>query len=401
MWQLCSSFVGLFAPLPLLLGMYLLGLKVEPSSWWNLPIGALALVATLVMHECAHYAVGRLVGIRVALIEIGRGPKWRWFRIGRTSVFMFGAPSESSTLWWSPKRTGLRWRLALTYLAGPMMTAGVWLVSVKANETSFGDVLPGEQLVSGPVLWANLVWANALTLLVSLSPFNVLRKRAPYSDIDKVIAYARMDDVDLNDLSQSGLIIAINHATEQKAFGMAAALVDDALRAAPNDQFLKYARGVVAECANDRGLAERCFRQVLASDAPPQLRAEVQCLLAGVLFQQQNEAQRDEAATLIAQALAALPDKRHARRTHGAILGWQGQSSAALDLLLPTFAEATRADERADIAAYVAMNYAALGDHTAAAKWLADAAALDHLCNLLPLARAHVAAARLPFPNGV
>ena len=391
----------LLVPLILVAGVSLRGGPVHPSSWWNAPLGVLAMLAAITVHEFAHYAVGRLVGIRLALIEVGAGPQWRKFRVGTVPVIIFGVPVYSTTHWWSPKRTGLRWRLVITYLAGPAATAGLWLASVKMNQSPVSDWLPGNDMLAGPALWANLVWANALTLLVSLSPFNVLGKRAPYSDIDKVIAYARMGDVDLNDLSQSGLINAINHATEQKAFGMAAALVDDALRAAPNDLFLKYARGVVAECANDRGLAERCFRQVLASDAPPQLRAEVQCLLAGVLFQQQNEAQRDEAATLIAQALAALPDRRHARRTHGAILGWQGQSSAALDLLLPTFAEATRADERADIAAYVAMNYAALGDHTAAAKWLADAAALDHLCNLLPLARAHVAAARLPFPNGV
>ncbi len=401
MRKLVWPLLVLLVRLILVAGVSLVGGPVHPSSWWNAPLGVLAMLAAITVHEFAHYAVGRLVGIRLALIEVGAGPQWRKFRVGTVPVIIFGVPVYSTTHWWSPKRTGLRWRLVITYLAGPAATAGLWLASVKMNQSPVSDWLPGNDMLAGPALWANLVWANALTLLVSLSPFNVLRKCAPYSDIDKVIAYARMDEQQLNDLSSSGLMMAVNHATEQKAYGMAATLVEDALRAAPQDEYLTYGRGVVAECANDQVLAEQCFRQVLATTQLLKFRAEVQWQLAWTIFRQQNVAQRDEAVTLIVQARVELPDNRNVQRTYGAILGWQGQSHPAIDLIKPAFDAATRADERAEIAACLAMNYAALGDHTAAAKWLADAAALDHLCNLLPLARAHVAAARLPFPNGV
>ena len=376
------------------------GISLPLSCLWSLPIGAVVWLTSLGLHELAHICVGRVVGVRVGHIEVGRGPLLVRFRLRGIVVDVSATPLETFSMWWSPHRNGLRWRLGLMYLAGPAMTAGLCWVALHGTARDMADGTPFYQFAGGMTFWKNLLVANAWILAVALSPLNALRKRWPRSDADKLISYLKMSSQGLEDHRDSGLVSALNTATEMKAYGDAAAIVDAALRVTPDDEPLHYMRGVVAACANEPELAEVCFRRVIAAVQTGEgLRAEVQWNLAWMMFGEQNEAHRDEAALLAVQALAVKPDNINVQRTHGAILGWQGEHQRSIDLVLPNFAMSDRADERAEIAACLALNFAALGDLPAADHWLAQGNAQDPCCRLLSTASAYVTTQRWPFQN--
>ncbi len=376
------------------------GISLPLSCLWSLPIGAVVWLTSLGLHELAHICVGRVVGVRVGHIEVGRGPRLVRLRLRGVVVDVSATPLETFSMWWSPHRNGLRWRLGLMYLAGPTMTAGLCWVALHGTAHDMADGTPFYQFADGVTFWNNLLVANVWILAVALSPINALRKRWPRSDADKLISYLKMSAQGLEDHRDSGLVSAINKATEMKAYGDAAAMVDAALRVTPDDEPLHYMRGVVAACANEPERAEVCFRRVIAAVQTSEgLRAEVQWNLAWMMFGEQNEAHRDEAALLAVQALAVKPDNINVQRTHGAILGWQGEHQRSIDLVLPNFAISDRADERAEIAACLALNFAALGDLPAADHWLAQGNAQDPGSRLLSTASAYVTTQRWPFQN--
>ncbi len=156
----------------------------------GLLVPTVTIAVLLVVHEAGHALVGWLLRFHVTSIEIGAGPTWRAFWIGRTIVILNRRPSHGFVrLVWQHRRW-LRTRMVCVFASGPVtnVAAAVWMWSwgsgarTRANEVD---------LAAFALFTAALV---ALALAIpALLPFRWGHKGEVRSDALQILDVMRFD----------------------------------------------------------------------------------------------------------------------------------------------------------------------------------------------------------------
>jgi len=135
--------VGLFV-LPLLLVESAVLFSSAAWTGWaivNVLIYPLIALACLAIHEGGHAIVARMLGLHVPRIDVGIGrrvARWRW---RRTLVSLHTFPLLGMTYLGAERVAGLRWRLWLTILAGPIAHALVVAASLALLHVGVTEIL--------------------------------------------------------------------------------------------------------------------------------------------------------------------------------------------------------------------------------------------------------------------
>lgn len=133
----------------------------------------------VVVHELAHAVVGRLVGFDVVEVQLGTGPAWWAFWVGKVRATVRNWPDHGHVVLHYRGRRWLRARIVACALAGPL-----------ADLASFGLACWWAAVAEGPWQGVALYIAMVLALVASaaLVPF---RRRGGNSDMALVLDVLR------------------------------------------------------------------------------------------------------------------------------------------------------------------------------------------------------------------
>jgi hypothetical protein len=375
---------GLFVT-PLLLAETSFFSDQRPTPWVvvNVLSYPLIITASIALHELGHAAAARTLGLRVLGVRLGferRIAMWRW---GSTRVQLTAFPYRAWTFLGANHLRGLRWRLWLSMLAGPLATLAIlWGVLVGGDRAVSDVIWPRGEIVSRLATVTLIGFANFWLLVWNLVPY---KRRAPTgaSDGMQLLRIPRLTDREL-----TGMLVAPpvsgagDHSETDDPEAEHRALEAELARAPGSWEsrnivgYLHIQRAQLAE-------ARAVFLELLEEPPPtPEHGWLVRNNLAWTDFrlrQPDLQAEADEQSTAVLEHLRGVP---FAMGTRGAVLGWMGQHDEAIELLEGAFAHAKPKD-RAQLACCLAISWAAIGWPTEARYWLGLARANHANCPLL------------------
>ncbi len=352
----------------------------------NAALCALFAVVFLVVHELAHAAVGRLVGLRVRRVQIGIGrPQWRR-RIGGAVVLICTLPVNGVTLLVPRDGRVGRWRYLAAIAAGPAVHVAV----IAALWPTVGA--PGGPLVAfhrhvDPM--TALMLANVLLAFTNLNPVS---RGANQTDGRKLLTmpFAPSRVFDENAAAARGM--DAYDAYEVGDYEGALAAIDRGLTDYPASLLLRADRAMYLLELGRLPEALPILRALLdEKHLTARMKPILQSNLAWALLLLGNDDDLPEADELSMSALRSMPGYPPLVGTRGAVLAAMGDDDA-LTPLERAFARNTAPAARAHNSAWMALVHAREGDDEDAAEALDRARELDPKCRSLPAVEARLAA---------
>jgi Zn-dependent protease len=375
----------------------------QPFAPWvigNVLVYPLLVLASIAVHESGHAVVARALGLRVLCIEIGIGRRMAKRRYRGLRVQLNAFPILGLTLIASDRRSGVRWRLWLATLAGPLATLAVTWTALAAGNLQLRDVLwPSAAVAATPAVAPLLAFINCWALVRNLLPLRVMGYR---SDGLQLIRLPSCPDGELEVLRIIPALIDAADAMEADELVTAERVLDAAFEIAPRSWLLRSDIAVVRIMAGRLVDARAQLCELMAEDPPsPDMGWLVRNNLAWTNFMIGDAALLAEADELSSAVLAQRRNTPSAMGTRGAILGWLGRHDEAIVMLEKAFVRTPTASHRASLACCLAISFAALAIsrealfyRTDAERWLERARALHARCPLLERAAAAVAGAQ-------
>jgi Zn-dependent protease len=288
-------------------------------------------VALTVVRELARLAVGRALGLRAAIVELGEGVPLSRFRTGRLRWVLFQTPIGGETVWEPPPpEVPVRGRLVLLALVRPAVAAGTLLLLRKAGvPLGWGD--------EGGVVARQLVTAAEALLVLGLIPFTISgQSLVPFeSDGMKVVRllFGRASDI-RRDFGRY-YFAAAREALNEGDPALAASLCREgaARQGAPWSDALRAYEATALSRGGDPRAAMAHAEAELARALPPVARAVMLNDWSWFAFLLRDEANLRLADRRSSDALVLKPDLPPVAGTRGAILLWQGRLAEAVPLL--------------------------------------------------------------------
>ena len=390
-----TSFI---APIALLTGCGLLLYALNPFSnlaifYFETALAILFMCPLIIVHELAHAAVARLVGLRVFAIMIGVGKTlWSAKYLGMDWVINM-LPIGGITAVGTRPAQNIRLKLFLIYLAGPashLVLAFALFVLLDA----FPLPLLAHRLVGA------LIYANIVLGVVNLFPRKVAMMtgmqgtdgwhllRAPFlkeSELTKQYIGSYCGEA-----MQS---YAENNLDEAKIW------VDKALALDGNSATARNVLGIIYMARREYQLARDIFLQLLDTEEAKQPGLHY-ILLNNIAYL--NALLRDpallpEADQFSAEALQHLPWVPPVIGTRGTVLVELGNLDEGIALLKKSMSLHAEKQGKALNACHIAIGELRRGDRSAARKYLATAKTLDPLCFLVPDVEAQLTAPETLF----
>lgn len=392
MWRLVAGLVALPA---LLIGSGWLFLPAGTITGWalvNLLLYPVIVVPSIALHECGHALVARLLGLHVPRIEIGisrRIARWRW---RSTSIILNALPILGVTYLGADRSSGLRWRLWLTILAGPLTTLLIAIVALAALDVSvFEAFWPQQAVLQGPAIVELVAFQAIWFLVLNLLPFPLVGTHLG-SDGTQL---RRIPTADGREIEELLVMPAIFEAEELRDSDVDAAyhIICRAMETAPNSWALRNILALLLMQREQLSEARVLMLGLLEdqdSVARPPLALLIRNNLAWTDFLIGADELRDEADENSLVALVGFEDEGFALGTRGAILGWLGRHAEAIEMLQKAFLRNSDEVNRALNACSLACSFAATGSTTEATRWIERARASDPASTLLPRAEAAI-----------
>jgi hypothetical protein len=369
-------------------------------SWAAVTLNCLALFVGVVVatawHEAGHALAARAVGLSVIAAYLGRGRAWRTWVVRGTRLVIQQVPftglvalGASSTRW-------LRVRLMLVHAAGPLANFLIFAAACPAFQASAWTDFALRPIPIPIFATVNIVFGllNAVPLLT--------RPRAAAGEARGNDGWNFLAMIFRNDASLLQVLVAhvVWKAPQLMAAGKTAeatALVDDAVKRAPESPFTRLAQSDVLVLSGRWREAAAALRLLVKDAALRRAAPAAIPMLANNLawadFMQDDPALLDEADRWSAEALTQLRDWPAAHGTRGAVLLAQGKLAEAEERLMFAFAH-NQPESRALDACCLAMLEAERGAQAEAQGWVAKARILSPRCPLLARAESRVRASQ-------
>lgn len=327
------------------------------------------LLPMVVIHELAHWGVGRLVGLRILAVQIGLGRTLARFRLGGVPVSFHEVPSMG--LVW-PAAPSLRWarsRWALMTSAGPA-THIAWLAAAIYLADAWALGAPW-QVHTGVRPLASLALLNGIMLLLSLAPVSI---GGQATDGATLLSLPFMKSRD-----RLGLVSAQWWVPAQRAFAdgdlaTAAQCLETGLAARPGDVLLRMLR---ADVWAERGEFDRALEALRDLRRDPEVEDRLAPVLANdlawTLALRGRSEDLAEADALSGEAQSALGELPPVLSTRGQVLLSLGKPEEAGSLLRSALSKTPEGRFRAAILYNLARAEHALGRPESAGQRLDDA----------------------------
>ncbi|MEM8995282.1 MAG: site-2 protease family protein, partial [Acidobacteriota bacterium] len=328
----------------------------------NLFIMQVAVVLMIIPHELGHLLTARALGLGAPAVLIGVGR-----RLFTTSAFgakweLRAVPLGGLTLISDRGLPGLRWRMWLAVLAGPVVSGlvllAIWAVQILVvGRASFGSLFDG----FAPV--AAFVWANILILVTNLLPLrttNVLgQKQGNDGHLLLTLPFFSRDQID--ELRTMSAALEAHRLMLEDRDAEARARVDDALARHPDDIHLLNIRAALLLSAGDFSAGRRAFLELLEREERPLYRAMLSSNVAWSSMMVGGAERIAEAERLSAEAMAALPFANAVRIARGVTLTATDRPEEGLELLQGALATEQEPAVRSTIMMAMAYAYTAIG----------------------------------------
>jgi hypothetical protein len=358
-------------------------------------------VPMVVLHELAHAATARLMGMRVFAIFLGYGRPFFSRRLLGIRWNLAALPVGGATAIGGPPMPGYRLRLFLTYLSGPATHAVLLLLALALGILSamFGTL-------GGSVFWSilaavagYLTIGNLLLLAGSLWPRQAIGVTGlSGSDGWNLL---RIPFLKEQELSARYAAYFAQEAVEAVAEGDkvgARRWIDRAMAQAPEQAGTRNGLGYVLLELGEVEAARRVFAELVAGadHERPDLRAMLINNLAYTDALLGRPELLDEAEALSKAAYENAPWIPSIVGTRGAVLVSRGDVEEGVVLLKQAMARQTDGRGKAADACWIAMAQAECGDLDGARQSLSMARLLDPDGPLIERARRAIANAGQP-----
>jgi hypothetical protein len=359
------------------------GVVVTGASWlaggevtgWT-AINALAFSALLgpmfVVHDLAHVAVARLVGLTVHELRFGAGHSIKVWRIGDVEVWWNAIPFGGYVALSASRPRRVLLRCAVTMLAGPAVSiATVVLLLQVVDPTNIG-------LGTGVALPGMLLWTSAIVAVVNLIP-------TPGTDSWVLLHMLTRPRQAADELRAATYIFPSERARRARDYDRALEYIEAGLRELPNELTLENSRALLHLDREDHRAAHAAFTSLLArADLVPYHRALLHNNTAWVDLMIGNPESLDEADRYSEIALKESPHTPHFKGTRGAVLIELGRVEDGIKLVQQALAFHTEAAARAGSYCWLAIATNRLGRIDDAKKHLETARQIDARCKLIP-----------------
>ncbi len=389
-----SLFRWLLAMMPLAVPGLLAPLLLRESPLGPANAGAVAANAALcvifgvlfiVIHELAHVAVGRLVGLRVRRVQLGLGPPlWRR-RIGGAVVMICTLPVNGMTMLVPREGRASRWRYLAAIAAGPLVHVAVIAALWPTVGAPDGPLASFHQNVD-PL--TALLAVNVLLAFTNLNPFS---RGAQKTDGRKLLAMPFAPARVFDETAAMACGMDAYDAYEAGDFEGALATIERGLEEYPGSKVLSADRAMYMLELGKLREALPILRSLVDDEhVEAGMRPILRSNLAWALLLLGDDDDLPEADRLSKAALRAMPGYPPLVGTRGAVLAAMGDDDALKPLEL-AFARNTATSARAHNSAWMALVHAREGDLEDAEEALEQARELDPRCRSLPVVEARLA----------
>jgi tetratricopeptide (TPR) repeat protein len=384
------------------MGLVVLGTFGHDGSAWalvNIAIYPLLLLGSIALHEGGHALSALALGLEVPRIEIGVGRRLRRWRWGRTVIQLNTMPLLGLTFIGARTTEGLRWRLWLSVAVGPLVSAGILILTLRwAPRLGLDDILfPAVPVANRFAARDLLACSNFWMLIVNLVPLAGLTRLAGPSDGVQLI---RLPSKPLRELRESLIVAQLFEAEylrEERHYDRAQELLETARLQVPESRGLQNS---LAMLCLDRGLlddARAALAALIAAEADSSLtKLILKNNLAWIDYRLRRDDLRAEASAYSEAVHERFPRVAWALSTRGAVLVWHGRFSAALPMLEEAFHRSSSNSSRAETACVLAQALIGLRRPKEAARWVTRARVVDPTCVLLDEAEAALTATDQP-----
>ena len=369
MWRLLASLVAF----PVLLVTY--GWLTSPEgtlTGWavvNVLLYPPIVVTSIALHEGGHALVARLLGLRVPRIDIGIGrriARWRW---RSTSISVHAFPLLGVTYLGADRIAGLKWRLWLTILAGPLTTALIGVGALGALDVGVIEASwPHQAVLKGPAIVEMFACLAIWLLVFNLLPLPLLRTGLRTDGVQLL----RIPAADAREIEQLRLLPAVLEAeelSERDQFDAGYQVIRRAMETAPDSRVLRASLALMLMRREQLHDARALLLELLKDDDSLEVLV-IRNNVAWVDFLIHADELREEADEHSALVLTRLKDAGFALGTRGAVLGWLGRHDEAIEMLQQAYLRNSSDVNRALNACSLACSLAATGRTDEARRWL-------------------------------
>lgn len=390
----------------LLAGLVLLPVLVVFSGWLFSPAGTLTgwavvnvlvfpliEVASIALHEGGHALAARLLGLRVPRIDIGIGRRivrWRW---RSTSITVHAFPLLGLTFVGADRISGLKWRLWLTILAGPIATALIAAGALAVLDVGVAEASwPQHAVLTGPAIVEMVAFQSIWLLVINLLPLQLLRAGFR-SDGAQLLAIPMADARDIEELRILPAVLEAEELSEGDHFAAAYDVIRRAMETAPGSRALRNSLAIMLMRRDQLHEARTLMLELLSDDDSP-FALTIRNNVAWIDYLIHADELREEADEHSARAQAGLKDAAFALGTRGAVLGWLGRHDEAIEMLQQAYHRNGSDVNRALNACELTISLAAIGRIDEATRWFERARAGHPSSPLLRRAEAALEQAR-------
>jgi len=280
----------------------------------------------------------------------------------------------------------IKWRLLVTYAAGPLVTLALFCAATiqdggsRRLDWSSPAPLP---------LWTSMVFVNGYLLVTGLIPFPRADPTIPRNDFLQIFLLPFMSQARIASLGVAEHSIEIGRLAALGNYEAAAQEARRVLRADPEDWIARTGLADLLVLAGAYGEATRHYSLLFEEGAVPagalprETRARLANNYAWALFMARGAGALERADRMSAEAMGSLPRVAWVRGTRGAILVDQGSIAEGEALIGYAYKHSSDRFARAANLACLAIAAARRGKRDEAQRFLARARRLDGECDLL------------------
>jgi hypothetical protein len=389
MWRLLAGLVAL--PV-LLVGCGWLFSPAGTFTGWavvNVLVYPLIEVTSIALHEGGHALAARLLGLRVPRIDIGIGrriSRWRW---RNTSISVHAFPLLGVTYVGADRVSGLKWRLWLTILAGPITTALIAIGALAVLDVGVTDAFwPQHAVLKGPAIVEMVAFQAIWLLVLNLLPLQMLRTGFR-SDGTQLLRIPTLDVREIEELRVMPAVLEAEDLRERDQFDAAYQVIRRAMEIAPDSRVLRQSLAIMLMHREELHEARALLLELLKDDVALEVLV-IRNNVAWIDFLIHADELREEADKHSEFVLSRLKDAGFALGTRGAILGWLGRHDEAIEMLQRAYLRNSSDANRALNACALACSLAATGRTDEATRWFERARASHPSGPLLQRAEAAI-----------
>jgi hypothetical protein len=333
------------------------------GAFWlaiNLCAATLLMPIAVLVHELGHALVGRLMGLRVFVINLGQGPPLCRFEVTETRVIIGRFPIHGYVRMVPEGGPNQRLRVGAAILAGPI-THLLWIAAITLLwPTSFGSLEGWQAFNTQFAPLHGFVFFNILVFLRNLVPLGT-------NDGALLVHLILARQLHLSDAFDIALALDRLDRNDNEA---ALRLLDQAIAAHPEEDSLRLNRGTALLRLDRLDEALALWEPMYVDPSCPSARRlGLANNMAMALIFRGSTSDLDRANTLSSEALDAIPRDDGFLSTRGAYRIATGEHVVGERLVRRALKTLTDPIQRSECFAWLALSARASGKTRAAQRY--------------------------------